>query len=92
MMLYLYLLSCVFLVYILIYLSRPPHSYAHIRSHGSAFLRQGALIFGIGSFAYHSLEFITYFIIDLHPHCMDVLNTVNSFLSLLFVILQVGLF
>jgi len=87
-MLYLYLVSSVFLLYILLYLSQPPHSYAHIRSHGSAFLRQGALIFGIGSFLYHSLEFTTYFIIDLHPHCLDVLNTVNSFLSIIFVILQ----
>ena len=46
-------------------------------------------MFGIGSFIYHLLEFITYFIIDLHPNCLDVLHTVNSFLSIIFVVLQV---
>ena len=65
---------------------------ASFQSHGSGFLRQGAFVFGIGSFIYHLLEFITYFIIDLHPNCMDVLHTVNSFLSIIFVILQVCIF
>ena len=65
---------------------------AFFQSHGSGFLRQGAFVFGIGSFIYHLLEFITYFIIDLHPNCMDVLHTVNSFLSIIFVILQVCIF
>jgi len=87
-MLYLYLVSCAFLLYLLLHLAHPPHSHANIRSHGSAFLRQGAFVFGVGSIAYHVLEFTSYFIIDLHPNCMDVLHTVMSFFSILFVILQ----
>jgi len=88
MMTYLYLISCLFLLYLLFHLAHPPNSHANIRSHGSAFLRQGALVFGLGSFTYHVLEFITYFIIDLHPNCLDVLHTINSFFSILFVVLQ----
>ena len=87
-MVYLYVVSCAFLLYLLLHLVYPPNSHANVKSHGSAFLRQGAFIFGVGSFIYHLLEFTTYFIIDLHPNCMDVLHTVNSFLSIIFVILQ----
>ena len=59
-----------------------------VRSHGSGFLRQGAVVFGIGSFIYHLLEFITYFIIDLHPNCLDIVHTVISFLAIIFILLQ----
>ena len=50
---------------------------------------QGALVFGLGSFTYHLLEFTEYFIIDLHDHCYDISSTAISFLSLVFVCLQV---
>ena len=88
LLMYLYLGSSTFLLYLLTHLVRLPTSYDNVKSHGSGFLRQGALVFGIGSFIYYLLEFITYFIIDLHPNCLDVLHTVNSFLSIIFVILQ----
>jgi len=87
-MLYLYLVSCSFLLYLLLHLVHHPSSHAHVKSHGSAFLRQGAFVFGVGSFIYHLLEFTTYFIIDLHPNCVDVLHTFNSFLAILYVVLQ----
>ena len=91
-MLYLYLFSCTFLIYLLLRLVHHPNSHANIKSHGSAFLRQGACVFGVGAFMCHLLEFTTHFIIDLHPNCMDFLHTVNSFLSIIFVVLQVFLF
>ena len=89
LMCFLYSVSCLFLLYILLYLARLPTSYDHIKSHGSGFLRQGAVVFGLGSFIYHLLEFIEYFIIDLHPHCYDITSTIISFLSLVFVSLQI---
>ena len=85
---FLYSVSCLFLLYILLYLARLPTSYDNIKSHGSGFLRQGAVVFGVGSFIYHLLEFIEYFIIDLHPHCYDIASTAISCLSLVFVALQ----
>ena len=88
LLLYLYLLSCLFLVYLLVCLVRHPHTHDHVKSHGSGFLRQGAVVFGIGSFIYHLLEFITYFIIDLHPNCLDIVHTVISFLAIIFICLQ----
>ena len=90
-MLYLYVVSCSFLLFLLLHLVHHPTSHAHVKSHGSAFLRQGAFVFGVGSFIYHLLEFTTYFIIDLHPNCVDILHTFNSFLAILFVILQVNI-
>ena len=88
-MMYLYLGSCSFLIYFLCVLVKSSRTYDNVKSHGSGFLRQGAFVFGIGSFIYHLLEFITHFIIDFHPNCLDVLHTVNSFLSIIFVLLQV---
>ena len=66
MLLYLYSVSCIFLVSILGWLGRPPFSSINIRlppsitendpacprSHGSTFLRHGAVLFGLGSLAY----------------------------------------
>ena len=76
LMFYLYSLSSLFLLYILLCLARNPSSFDHTKSHGSGFLRQGALVFGVGSFVYHLFEFVEYFIIDLHPHCQDISSTV----------------
>jgi len=90
LMMYLYLGSCSFLIYFLCVLVKSSRTYDNVKSHGSGFLRQGAFVFGIGSFIYHLLEFITHFIIDFHPNCLDVLHTVNSFLSIIFVLLQAG--
>ena len=54
---YLLLVSCLFLLYLLVFLTRPPRAHQNRKSHGSAFLRQGAVIFGVGS--------LLYFIFDL---------------------------
>ena len=67
-------------------------------------MRQGAVLFGLGSLAYCLLgifihqsphlvirkfsEFITFFIIDLHPDCTDLLVSANSLLAILFIVLQ----
>jgi len=88
MLLYLYSVSCIFLILILQWLGRPPFSSIHIRSHGSTFLRQGAVLFGVGSLSYCFLEFITFFIIDLHPDCTDLLVSANSILAIVLVVLQ----
>jgi len=87
-LLYLYSVSCIFLIIILGWLGRPPFSSIHIRSHGSTFLRQGAVLFGIGSLAYCLLEFVTFFIIDLHPDCTDLLVSANSLLAIILLLLQ----
>ena len=46
------LVSCIFLVYLLVFLTQPPRAHQNKKSHGSAFLRQGAVIFGVGSLLY----------------------------------------
>ena len=68
-------------------------------------MRQGAVLFGLGSLAYCLLgifphfpanisptqffsEFVTFFIIDLHPDCTDLLVSANSLLAILLVLLQ----
>jgi hypothetical protein len=58
-MVYLYVVSCAFLLYLLLHLVYPPNSHANVKSHGSAFLRQGAFVFGVGSFMYSIHEDIT---------------------------------
>ena len=45
--LYLTAASSGFLIYLLVFLTKPPRSHQNRRSHGSAFLRQGAVIFGL---------------------------------------------
>ena len=49
---YLMLVSSVFLLYVLVFLTQPPRAHQNNKSHGSAFLRQGAVIFGLGSLLY----------------------------------------
>ena len=49
---YLMLVSSIFLLYLLVFLTRPPRAHQNKKSHGSAFLRQGAVIFGVGSLLY----------------------------------------
>ena len=49
---YLMLVSSLFLLYLLVFLTQPPRSHQNKKSHGSAFLRQGAVIFGVGSLLY----------------------------------------
>ena len=86
---YLYIISCLFLLYIILYLARLPTTHDNSKSHGTGFLRQGAVVFGVGAFMYHLLEFIQYFILDLDPHCSAaVMSTAISCLALVFAGLQ----
>ena len=86
---YLYIISCLFLLYLILYLARLPTTHDHSRSHGTGFLRQGTVVFGLGAFMYHLLEFVQYFILDLDPHCSPaVRSTLLSGLALVFAALQ----
>jgi len=85
LLLYMLVVSCLFLIYLLVFLTRPPRSHSHKKSHGSAFLRQGAAVFGIGT--------CFYFVITLASHiinfkCVGPIRTINSFLAIVFVVLQ----
>ena len=51
-----------FLLYLLTFLTRPPRSHQNRRSHGSAFLRQGAVVFGVGSLLYFISNLVTHFL------------------------------
>ena len=53
-----------FLLYLLTFLTKPPRSHQNKRSHGSAFLRQGAVVFGVGS--------LLYFLSHLVTHVLDI--------------------
>ena len=86
---YLYIISCIFLLYLILYLARLPTTHDNVKSHGTGFLRQGAVVFGLGSFMYHLLEFVEYFILRLDPHCYaGVATTLISGLALVFAGLQ----
>lgn len=84
-LLYMLVLSCGFLIYLLAYLIKTPHSHSNKKSHGSAFLRQGAAVFGVGT--------CFYFLISLASHilniaCVGPIRTINSFLAVVFTLLQ----
>jgi len=83
--LYMLTVACVFLIYLLAYLIKPPNSHRHKKSHGSAFLRQGAAVFGAGTTFYFVINFASYII---NMDCVGTVRNVNAFLALLFTILQ----
>ena len=86
---YLYIVSCLFLLYMILYLARLPTTHDNVKSHGTGFLRQGAVVFGLGSMMYHLLEFVEYFILRLDPHCYAaVQSTLISGLAVVFAGLQ----
>ena len=73
------------------------------RAHGCKFLRQGGVVFGLGSLVYALLgegggpgpscpEIHTYFLNDLHAECADWLMTFNSLLAMLLILLQLAVF
>jgi len=85
LLLYMLLVSCLFLLYLLLVLKKPPNSHSNKKSHGSAFLRQGATVFGFGTAVYLLFTIISY-ISDFE--CVGSVVTINSILALIFVILQ----
>ncbi|XP_022669549.1 otopetrin-2-like isoform X4 [Varroa jacobsoni] len=58
------------------------------RSHGSLFLRIGAIAFGLGTMVYNGLEFGSYFEIPTSSRCYSPLLAVNPLLQMAFTFAQ----
>jgi len=88
---YLYILSIFYLSLIILIYSKEDHSKHCTHSHGSAFVRQGAIAFGLGASFYTVLEIITGVLSSQveNSHCNSPINTFNSVLLLAFIILQI---
>ena len=84
LLLFLFLGSCLFLVYLLAWLRRQP-SYAHPghSSHAPAFLRNGALVFGLGTLTLYTLNLVEMLLQP--PECNSGLSKVNTLLAVTFV-------
>ena len=76
-MLFLYLtsVSSVFLLYLLLCLTKPPRSHQNKRSHTNFFLRQGAVIFGLGSVLFFGLDTAGHIV---HYECVGLLKLVTG--------------
>jgi hypothetical protein len=59
------------------------------KSHGSLFLRIGAIAFGLGTLIYAGLEFLTFFEIPKTCAGWTILLGVNPILYMIFVFMQV---
>nr|XP_053646291.1 proton channel OtopLc-like isoform X4 [Cherax quadricarinatus] len=57
-------------------------------SHGSFFLRIGAIAFGLGTMIYNGLEFGVFFEIPITSPCYQILRGVNPLLQLVFTFMQ----
>ncbi|XP_037297220.1 proton channel OtopLc isoform X2 [Manduca sexta] len=57
-------------------------------SHGSFFLRIGAIAFGLGTMIYNGLEFGTFFELPLDSPCYLILKGVNPVLQMVFTFMQ----
>eukprot|EP00088_Acartia_fossae_P065240 TRINITY_DN8043_c0_g1_i2.p1 TRINITY_DN8043_c0_g1~~TRINITY_DN8043_c0_g1_i2.p1 ORF type:complete len:570 (+),score=103.47 TRINITY_DN8043_c0_g1_i2:59-1768(+) len=90
MLVYLYTLSIIYLTSLLLYFSGETHSRHCTHSHGSAFVRQGAFIFGLGAVIYTILDFLTTVLSSRVQDslCHSPVNTFNAVLLLIFIILQ----
>ncbi|KAI1307257.1 Proton channel OTOP1 [Halotydeus destructor] len=101
--LYLYAVSLIFLFYVYVYLLHDlPTEFRNKdgsmkkklktseteRSHGSIFLRIGAIGFGLGTMIYNGLEFGSYFEIPYTSPCYSVLLGVNPVLHATFTFAQ----
>ncbi|KAK5643132.1 hypothetical protein RI129_006977 [Pyrocoelia pectoralis] len=58
------------------------------QSHGSFFLRIGAIAFGLGTMIYNGLEFGTFFEIPFTPPCYMILRGLNPILQMIFTFMQ----
>jgi len=82
---YLALGSIVFLLYLLIGLTKPSRSALNETGHASAFVRVGGFVFGMGSVAYLTLRLIEDFY---NPDCSRTTLKLVRFLSLTVTVLQ----
>ncbi|XP_024083582.1 uncharacterized protein LOC106670032 isoform X3 [Cimex lectularius] len=57
-------------------------------SHGSFFLRVGAIAFGLATMIYNGLEFGAFFEIPMHSTCYQILRGVNPVLQMVFTFMQ----
>ncbi|KAL0839430.1 hypothetical protein ABMA28_016149 [Loxostege sticticalis] len=57
-------------------------------SHGSFFLRIGAIAFGLGTMIYNGLEFGTFFELPLESPCYLILKGINPVLQMVFTFMQ----
>ncbi|XP_044729806.1 proton channel OtopLc isoform X4 [Chrysoperla carnea] len=60
----------------------------HDNSHGSFFLRIGAIAFGLGTMIYNGLELGTEFEVPMTSPCYEILRVVNPILQMLFTFMQ----
>ncbi|XP_046394982.1 uncharacterized protein LOC124162480 isoform X3 [Ischnura elegans] len=58
------------------------------RSHGSFFLRVGAIAFGLGTMIYNGLEFGAFFELPMESPCYQILRGVNPVLQMVFTFMQ----
>ncbi|XP_034171221.1 proton channel otopetrin-like a isoform X8 [Osmia lignaria lignaria] len=58
------------------------------QSHGSFFLRIGAIAFGLGTMVYNGLEFGTFFEVPPSSPCYQILQGVNPVLQMIFTFMQ----
>ena len=80
---FLFLGSCLFLIYLLAWLRRQPYAHPGHSSHAPAFLRNGALVFGLGTLTLYILNLIEML---LQPaECHSGLSKLNTFLAVVFV-------
>ncbi|GLV20118.1 Otopetrin-like a [Carabus blaptoides fortunei] len=57
-------------------------------SHGSFFLRVGAIAFGLGTMIYNGLEFGSFFEVPSTSSCYQILRGVNPVLQMIFTFMQ----
>ena len=86
LVLYLTSISSMFLIYMMVHLSKPPRSHQHRKSHGSAFLRQGAIVFGFGSVILFTMDSAAH---TVNFECTGTLRTVTGFSTIIFFVVQV---
>ncbi|XP_065159977.1 proton channel OtopLc isoform X9 [Atheta coriaria] len=58
------------------------------QSHGSFFLRIGAIAFGLGTMIYNGLEFGTFFEVPISSPCYMILRGINPVLQMIFTFMQ----
>ena len=80
--------SVAFQIYLLAYLVKHTNTFENKMSHASGFLRWGAAMFGLGSFIWHILELFLFVKIGIDDSTYRF-HSVTSFLSNMFIILQV---
>ena len=80
--------SVAFQIYLLANLVKHTNTFENKMSHASGFLRWGAAMFGLGSFIWHILELFLFVKIGIDDSTYRF-HSVTSFLSNMFIILQV---